>query len=417
MVLPAIIAGGAALAGGLLASKAQGDATDAAQAGLAAQIKFDREVWNDQLKLFKDGLDLQKSEFRDLKKAVEPWRVSGENALSAYNYEMFGGDKPMLTNYDALQDRREILSGDKQLGRLRDSNVFAAGDGFGYGRGPSYGRIEKDSRTVTTPATAAGGGAPGGPGYYTDADGNYVYSASGGAGMTPAGGTPATTSRENVFTVGDREFDSRGDARDFIDRRFARGYDGETFDTRKEARQALGGVTREARRDALADAGFERGSVREEYGGYSKSPEARLRIREGSRAIEGSAAAQGGLLSGDTINALAKDRDAVVTADKSNYMNRLLGLSDTGLSTIGTTGSSDPLAGARLGTSIMGNQNIGGTMANIGSINAQGAAAQGNIFQNVLGQLGGIGGYFGGSGASSGSFGNTGFSNYSGGLY
>ncbi|QDP58755.1 MAG: hypothetical protein GOVbin1573_42 [Prokaryotic dsDNA virus sp.] len=394
-MLGALIGGGATLLGGLMASRSQDKATDAATGSALAELNFNKDVWNDQLKLVTDALDLEKAEFKDFKAALEPWRVAGENALSAYNYEMFGGDRPTLTNYDALQERRDILQGDKAFGRLKDSNVFALGNGeFGYGSGPNYGRIEREKRTVTTPGTASQTG----PGFYTTADGDYLYSVTVPDGYTAAGGTPATTPQENVFTVGKREFDTKADAEAFIDRRFARNYDGETFDSRREANKALDAATKEARRGALDDAGFE-GGVRTEYEGYSRSPQARQLIREGSRAIEGSAAASGGLLSGDTINALSDYRTDVIKADQTDYMNRLLGMSGTGLSTVGMTGSSDPLAGAALGSSVMGAgaDRIGSSMSNLGSIQAQGAAAQGNIWQNVFSQLGGIGGYFSGS--------------------
>lgn len=392
-MLGAILGGLGALGAGFLASNAQGDATDAGSAAALAELNFNKEVWADQLKLLNDALDRNDSEFADLKAALEPWRVAGENALAAYNYEMFGGDRPMLTNYDALQERRDILSGDKRFQNLRDQNVFRLGDGqFGYGSGPDYSRIGKESRTVTTPGTPA-------TAWPDDGGGSTVGYPGGGnpwAGTTS--GTPATTTREKVFTVGGREFDSRGDAKAFIDRRFAKGYDGETFDSRREARNALADATGAARRAALDKAGFE-GGVRSEYEGYSRSPQARQLIREGSRAIEGSAAASGGLLSGDTINALSDYRTDVIKADQTDYMNRLLGMSGTGLSTVGMTGSSDPLAGAALGSSVMGAgaDRIGSSMSNLGSIQAQGAAAQGNIWQNVFSQLGGIGGYFSGS--------------------
>lgn len=131
------------------------------------------------------------------------------------------------------------------------------------------------------------------------------------------------------------------------------------------------------------------GSLLKNFGldDFEKDPGYEFRMGEGMRAVEGSAAARGGLLSGAAQKAIQKygqdyasnefsnawQRDS---ANKTNTYNRLAGIVNTGQ---GATNQISNAAGQY-------GQNTASNNAALGNAQAAGAIAQGNAITNGIGQ-------------------------------
>lgn len=131
-----------------------------------------------------------------------------------------------------------------------------------------------------------------------------------------------------------------------------------TFGTRAEA-------------DAYAQAGSTPGQA---YQGFTASPGYQFRIDEGQRAIEASAAARGGLLSGRTLQDLDTRRTGQASEEYGNYMNRLAGLADGGMTAAG--GQAGAATNAAAGAS--------NALAGIGNAQSAGAIGVGNALQGGI---------------------------------
>lgn len=169
-----------------------------------------------------------------------------------------------------------------------------------------------------------------------------------GGGMQPRrmGGSSVSTTSPGVYTTAD----------------------GKTFATMEEAQKwansnKTGGTT---------------------YGGYEVSPMARYLMQEGVDSIEGSAASRGELFSGATLKALEDNRRELISADTTDYFNRLLGLSGMGMAAAGGQ------AGAGADYAAMGSDTLG----QMGRATASGAYASADAFSNGMGDMAGILGYF-----------------------
>lgn len=92
---------------------------------------------------------------------------------------------------------------------------------------------------------------------------------------------------------------------------------------------------------------------------FTQSPGYEFRLGEGMRAIEGSAAARGNLMSGSTLQALQRYGQDYATNEYGNWLNRLGGIMQQGQASAGMQ--------ANLGQNFAANQ---------GNILAQGANAQ-----------------------------------------
>jgi hypothetical protein len=121
-----------------------------------------------------------------------------------------------------------------------------------------------------------------------------------------------------------------------------------------------------------------------QYEGYSMSPMAKYLMQEGMEGIEGGAAASGGLFSGATLEALEGNRRQVVQADTSDYMSRLLGLTNMGMGAAGNQAS----AGQNYAN------NVGNLAMQAGNAKAQGYMGVGNAISGFMGDAAGIYGYF-----------------------
>lgn len=127
---------------------------------------------------------------------------------------------------------------------------------------------------------------------------------------------------------------------------------------------------------------------------FRADPGYQFRLREGMRGVENSAAARGGLLSGNTLKALANYNQQAASNeymnsynrfnnDQSNLYNRLAGLANTGQTTANSLSA--------LGSNTA--QSIGNNMQNAGQARASGYAGQANALNGLINN--GIGIYAG----------------------
>jgi hypothetical protein len=129
-----------------------------------------------------------------------------------------------------------------------------------------------------------------------------------------------------------------------------------------------------------------------QYGGFQKSEDYNFRFGEGTNAVNALAGARGGLNSGKTLQDLTRFGQGFASQERNNYLNRLAGLSDTGMNAAAMQGTASSNAAA----------GVSNALGNIGNAQAAGAIGVGNALQggisNGLGlfnyqkQLGGGGG-------------------------
>lgn len=111
-----------------------------------------------------------------------------------------------------------------------------------------------------------------------------------------------------------------------------------------------------------------------DFSAFFNSPDYEFARQEGTRGIERSAAARGGVASGNTLASLARFNSGLATQNFGNYTNRLASLAG-----IGQT-SSESLADRR-----------GNLAINVGNNTIAGAGARASGIQQRAGALGGIG--------------------------
>lgn len=121
----------------------------------------------------------------------------------------------------------------------------------------------------------------------------------------------------------------------------------------------------------------------QQYQGIGMSPAAQFALGQGTDAIQASAAARGGLRSGNALQSLEGFRFGLAAQDRDSQLNRLAGLTDMGMGAASLNASNNN-AMASMGSN---------ALANRGNAQAAGAVGVGNAFGNMFGQLGGIYGY------------------------
>lgn len=126
-------------------------------------------------------------------------------------------------------------------------------------------------------------------------------------------------------------------------------------------------------------------TVAPDYSAFYESPDYQFARDEGLRGIERSAAARGGLASGNTLAALTRYSSGLASQNFGNYANRLAGLAGAGQS------SSENLAGMRMNYG----QQIGQNAVGAANARASGITNQANIWGGVGNQLAGMAGYMG----------------------
>jgi hypothetical protein len=138
---------------------------------------------------------------------------------------------------------------------------------------------------------------------------------------------------------------------------------GQTFGTMEEAQ-------------AYANANTTGGTP---YGGYTKTPGFDFRMKTGMDALQSSAAARGGLLSGAALRDSLKFGQDYGSNEYGNYLSRLGARADTGMSAATMSGAASQAAAG----------NISNAFGNIGNARSAGAIGQANALsggiQNVLG--------------------------------
>lgn len=119
-----------------------------------------------------------------------------------------------------------------------------------------------------------------------------------------------------------------------------------------------------------------------DYSAFFNSPDYAFARQEGTRGIERSAAARGGIASGNTLASLARFNSGLATQNYGNYVNRL-----SALAGIGQT-SSEGLADRRNQFAVnVGNNAIGGAGARASGVQ-QGSGIYGQLGGGLLGLSG-----------------------------
>lgn len=113
---------------------------------------------------------------------------------------------------------------------------------------------------------------------------------------------------------------------------------------------------------------------------WQTDPGYEFRLGEGSRAIEGSAAARGGLYSGATMRDLQKYGQDYGSQEFGNVYNRLAGVAQSGLGAAQMSGNA----------SMQTAGNVGNALGAMGNAQAAGYIGQGNAWNNGIGNALGV---------------------------
>lgn len=146
---------------------------------------------------------------------------------------------------------------------------------------------------------------------------------------------------------------------------------------------------REAGTNALAALQFETGlgPRPKSYGGYKATEAYSFRRAEGQRALERSAAARGGLMSGATLKETARFSQGIAAQEYDNYLARLGGIAGVGQSATAATGALGAQSANVQGNALMqaGNARASGYQA-IGQGVQQGIQGAGQLYGFGRGQ-------------------------------
>jgi len=116
---------------------------------------------------------------------------------------------------------------------------------------------------------------------------------------------------------------------------------------------------------------------------FQTSPGYQFAVNENLDAIEGSAAARGGLYSGAAMQALGERANQLANMEFYNVQDRLFGGAQMGANAAAQSAQAN-LANAQMGST---------AYANMGDAQAAGAIGAANAWSNTLGDLGGLFGY------------------------
>ena len=119
-----------------------------------------------------------------------------------------------------------------------------------------------------------------------------------------------------------------------------------------------------------------------DYSGFQNSPDYKYALQEGLAGVEGSAAARGGLYSGNAMRALQATGSGLASQNLGNYRNAVMNQIGIGQNAAGTlTNASFNAAGG-----------IGAGLAGSGDARASGIVGQSNAYQTGLSELGTLAG-------------------------
>lgn len=116
-----------------------------------------------------------------------------------------------------------------------------------------------------------------------------------------------------------------------------------------------------------------------DFSSFFNSPDYQFNFSEGLRGVQNSAAARGGLYSGQALKALQERGAGIASQQFGNYTNRLAALAGIGQTATNT--------GATLGANMA--SNVGNLLAAQGDARASGIAGSANAWGNTIGTLGG----------------------------
>lgn len=122
------------------------------------------------------------------------------------------------------------------------------------------------------------------------------------------------------------------------------------------------------------------GEAPEGYQGFQASPGYQYQFDQGMAAVNALAGARGGLDSGATLQALQDRGTQLANQDFYNYLGNVMGVSNQGVGAAGlqATAATNAATG------------VSNALGNIGNAQSAAATAQGNIFNNTLGDISGI---------------------------
>jgi hypothetical protein len=118
--------------------------------------------------------------------------------------------------------------------------------------------------------------------------------------------------------------------------------------------------------------------------GFYNSPDYKFALKGGSEALDNSAAAKGGVLSGNQIRAQTEYGQGLATQNLQNYFARLSGMSGQGIQAGGILGQIGTGAGNSVGASA---NNAGNSMMAAGTAEASGILGGVKGFQSGLNSL------------------------------
>lgn len=134
-----------------------------------------------------------------------------------------------------------------------------------------------------------------------------------------------------------------------------------------------------------------------DYSAFYQSPDYQFRMNEGLNAVQGSAAARGGLYSGNALRGIQDYGQGLAAGEFGNYVNRQLALAGMGQAATTQAGQGALMTGANVGNLLVGQ----------GNARASGIVGQTNAITGGLNDLASLygmyrGGYFGGGGGGGG---------------
>lgn len=117
---------------------------------------------------------------------------------------------------------------------------------------------------------------------------------------------------------------------------------------------------------------------------FAKSPDYQFALKEGIGALDNSAAAKGGLLSGNQLRAVTEYGSGLATQNLGNYLSRISGLSDQGIRAGGILGQIGSGTGANINTA---SNNLGNAYMAGGTAEASGILGMTKGFDSGLNSL------------------------------
>jgi hypothetical protein len=248
------------------------------------------------------------------------------------------------------------------------SNAFGAGaGGVGAGAGGAGGPLSEGAFNAETAwaggagggaaGGAAGGGAAGGVGNFFNQYGQYIGPLISAGGQIAAGHAAA-----------------KGDAAALDEWR--RQYDTSRNDLAPWRNTGTGALTR---LNSLIGIGPNGETVAPDMSGFTTSPDYQFNLGENMKAVQNSAAARGGLYSGNTFKALQERGANVASGEFTNYVNRLLAAAG-----MGQTATNATVSAGNDSTSA-----IGQLLRSAGDTRASVISGVGNEFANAFDTAGG----------------------------